>query len=305
LINGASTSEFATLGSGTYTKKRTYCVTLLSILGSLSEKYLPLFAMTSAPLRLELQLVSNPNKFICCPQAMTSFRLTNVEYVAQMMELGDAGMSIINASVGSAPLQFVIPQYRNYVGNTNLPDGSSKQISLPVPAKFNSLKSLYMTVRQKADGAATFFPFGSCRFTLSEYNLRVGSKVMPSKSPNTVPEFFTELLKSIGSVSDINHECMIDLDTYDVASSIANIESTLFIDATSSCSSFMIGIDLETYSNADKDSIFAGYNTSNDDIFFQLSYGAVTTGAIDVRFDTYALYDCVLICENGVASIRF
>jgi hypothetical protein len=74
----------------------------------------------------------------------------------------------------------------------------------------------------------------------------------------------------------------------------------------------MIGIDLETYSNADKDSIFAGYNTSNDDIFFQLSYGAIppiggapTGVAIDVRFDTYALYDCVLICENGVASIRF
>jgi hypothetical protein len=228
------------------------------------------------------------------------------------MELGDARMSIINASVGSAPLQFVIPQYRNYVGNTNLPAGSSKQISLPVPAKFNSLKSLYMTVREKADGAQTFFPFGSCRFTLSEYNLRVGSKVVPSKSPNTVPEFFTELLKSIGSVSDINHECMIDLDTYDVPFSVANVESNLFIDSTSSCSSFMIGIDLETYSNADKDSIFAGYNTSNDDIFFQLSYGAIPPiggapagVAIDVRFDTYALYDCVLICENGVASIRF
>jgi hypothetical protein len=100
---------------------------------------------------------------------------------------------------------------------------------------------------------------------------------------------------------------MIDLDTYDVATSIANIENTSHIDATSSCSSFGIGIDLETYSNADKDSIFAGYNTSNDDIFFQLSYGALVAGVADIniRFDTYALYDCVLICENGVASIRF
>jgi hypothetical protein len=130
---------------------------------------------------------------------------------------------------------------------------------------------------------------------------------MPSKSPNTVPEFFTELLKSIGSVSDINHECMIDLDTYNVATSIANVENTSHIDATSSCSSFGIGIDLETYSNADKDSIYAGYNTSNDDIFFQLSYGALAAGVADIniRFDTYALYDCVLLCENGVASIRF
>ena len=259
--------------------------------------------MTSAPLRMELQLVSNPNKFACAHKSMTGFTINNCEYIAQIMELGDVAMSVIQSSIGNSPLQWVVPQYRNYVNNITIGTGA-QQSSLAVPAKFNSLKSLFMTLRSKADGSPTYFPHGSCRHSLSEYTLRMGSKVIPSKSPQNAPEFFVELLKSIGSVSDINHECMIDLDNYDVEISVANTETTACIQATSSSSSFMIGVDLETYSNADKSAIFAGWNSSNEDIFFQLQFGGLAAET-NIRADTYALYDAVLVCEAGVASVRY
>ena len=66
----------------------------------------------------------------------------------------------------------------------------------------------------------------------------------------------------------------------------------------------MIGVDLETYSNSDKGSVFAGYNTSNEDIFFQLAFSGLG-GNVNVRTDTYALYDSVFVCEAGVCSVRF
>jgi hypothetical protein len=307
--DGVGATEFTQIeasdggGAGGFTKKRTYTINLLSIVGSLSEKYVPLFAMTSAPLRLELQLASNPDKFCCAHQVMRGFTVNNCEFIAQMMELGDSAMSVIAGSVGNAPLQWVVPQYRNFVHVMNIGTGA-QQVSLPVPAKFNSLKSLYMTLRGKADGATTYFPHGSCRYSLSEYTLRLGSKVIPSKAPQNAPEFFCELLKSIGSLSDINHECMIDLDNYDVTGPSANVENTSHIHSTSSCPSFMVGVDLETYSNADKGAIFAGYNTSNEDVFFQLAFSGLG-GATDVRGDTYALYDAVMVCEAGICSVRY
>jgi hypothetical protein len=303
LHDDANTGEFTAIATNGLTKPRTYTINLLSILGSLTEKYVPLFAMTSAPLRLELQLTNNANKFACAQQVMTGFTVNNCEYIAQMMELGDSAMSIISSSIGNSPLQFVVPQYRNFVHNISV-GTTSQQVSLPVPAKFNSLKSLFMTLREHADGLATFFPHASCRESLSEYTLRLGSKVIPSKAPANAPEFFCELLKSIGSLSDINHECMIDLDNYDVRSAVANTENTVHISATSSSSSFMIGVDLETYSNSDKSHVFAGYNTSNEDIFFQLAFSGLNA-LTNVRADTYALYDSVFVCEAGICSVRF
>ena len=293
----------ATVGGSGKTKTRTYCINLLSIVGSLSEKYLPLFAMTGAPLRLELQLVSDPAKFCCSEKTMTDFTVDNVEFVAQMMELGDSAMSVVNSSVGNAPLQWVVPQYRNYVGNFVVGTGPT-QVSLPIPAKFNSLKSLFLTLRTKSEGADTFFPHASCMHSLSEYTLRLGSKVIPSKAPANASEMFVELLKSIGSVSDINHECMIDLKNYQVPISVANAENAVCIKETSSSSSFMVGVDLETYSNSDKSAIYAGWNSSTEDIFFQLAFSGLA-GATSVRSDTYALLDAVIVCENGVASVRY
>jgi hypothetical protein len=193
--------------------------------------------------------------------------------------------------------------YRNYTHNIAI-SAASTQVSIPVPAKFNSLKSLFMTIRGKSDGEETFFPHASCRYTLSEYTLRLGSKVIPSKAPANATEFFCELLKSIGSLSDINHECMINLDNYDVPTHVSNTENGTRIHKTTTSSSFMLGVDLETYSNSDKSSIFAGYNSSNEDIFFQLRFAGIGGGET-VRADTYSLCDAVLVFENGICSIRF
>ena len=136
----------STLGSAfgiaaNQTIQETYCINLISLVGTLcAEKYLPLFACTSAPIRVELQLVQNVTNAICSDIPLT-LTLDNVEYVAEMIEISDSAVSIINQSLNGQPLQFTVPDYKNYQSTFNLPVGNSS-VSIPIPAKFSSLKSI-------------------------------------------------------------------------------------------------------------------------------------------------------------------
>lgn len=286
---------------------RTYSISLLSILGTLGSQYVPLFAMTSSPLRLELQLVASPALFVSSSHVVPTFQLTNVEYIASFIELSDASMAIINNSLGGQPLQYVVPSYRNYVYNNTIINNSTTQISVPIPAKFSSLKSIIGCVRNKSAGDVLFFPLSSSHFGLSQYTIRLGSKVIPSKAPSTVSEYFVELCKAVGSVSDLMHMPNINNITYNVLLPVANGETNALVDETAFSACFMTGADFEVYANANKDAIFAGYNTNQDDIYWQYTFTPGNTLGADmpVRFDHFAMYDSLLVCENGTGYVKF
>lgn len=302
-----SVAEANTIANNTATLARTYSISLLSILGTLGSQYVPLFAMTSGgPLRLELQLVDSCNKFICSDVALGStFSVTNVEYVASFLELSDNSMEIINSSLGGQPLQYVIPSFRNYVYTSNLA-AAGQQINVPIAAKFSSLKSLFGIMRDTANtNNATFFPHSSASYGLQSYNLRIGSKIIPAKAPANYSEFFIEACKAMGSVGDINHCPTMSMFSYAVTTNTANTETNVIQSKTSASNNFLIGCDLEVYANADKDSIYSGYNSLNDDIFCQMQLGGTGNAIASLRFDFYALYDSLLVCENGTAYVKF
>jgi hypothetical protein len=287
----------------------TYCLNLISLVGSLcSSSYIPLFAMTSAPLRVEIQLVPNAVNACACLTGTTTntFALTNCEYVANMIELGDSAMQTIYSSLGGEPLQFVVPDFRNYQFSATIPTGNVQtQIVFPIPAKFTSLKALFITVRDKGVGAGTFFPYSSVACGIQEYYFRLGATTMPSKNPSTLPEMFSEVVKAIGSIGDINYQPSIDKVAYTLPISVA-LDDVATVNQTSivNSGSFYIGLDLENYASADKSSIFSGYNSNNDDCFVFLTFNQ-NTGAINARFDSFANFDTVVVCENGTSYVKF
>jgi hypothetical protein len=292
------------------TDVQTYCLNLVSLVGSLcSQNYLPLFAMTSAPLRLEIQLVDDLRKAMNCAVAPTaaSNALTfvdSVEFVAQMIELSDSAMSIISSSLGGSPLQFVIPSYRNYQFAQTLAQGAAAQLNFPIAAKFSSLKSLFVTQRDRL-GTATFFPMSSVTAGLSDYQFRVGSVPVPAKAVATRAEQFAELLKAIGSLSDITHQPSIESSAYNLAATGANTHTTDAVGASAIHSgAFYVGLNLENYEASSKDTIFAGWNSNTDDIYYVANYAA-PAAAINLRLDAFALYDAVVVCENQTAYVRF
>ena len=296
---------FAAFVANSTTTARTYTITLLSILGSLGSQYLPLFAMTSAPLRLEIQLVSSAQLMCSSDVLPASFAINNVEYIASFISLSDSSMAIINQSLGGQPLQYVIPSFRNYVNNQVITNAVTTQVSVPIPAKFSSLKSIIGSFRgNNAAGVIRQFPLASCHYGLSQYTIRLGSKVIPSKAPSTTAEFFAELVKSVSSLSDLAHMPNLNMVSYNASVPRDNVEIYSACDETSLSASFMVGCDFEVYANADKDAIFAGYNTNTDDIYWQLTFdGSAPTTT--VRFDFFAMYDSLLVCENGTCSVKF
>ena len=273
-----------------------FAIPLMSIL-TLSNNYVPLFAMTGSPIRIEIQLISSIASLVMCnnndptvPLATGRSFVDQVEYVANMMELSDTGMNMVKSAIGDAPINWVVQDYRNYAFNSTLRT-SETTFTVPIPAKFNSLNSLFMTFRLQtnASGALTFSSTESCQFSLIDYFFRIGSRTVPTKPPSTIPEFFSEFLRAIGSVSDINHECNFRLSQYAQPLPTANDGAT---------ASFYVGIDLESYSSTPLDTVYSGLNTSSDDIFANLRFAGQTADT-NVRIDTYALYDVLINIENG------
>jgi hypothetical protein len=297
----------------------TYCLNLISLVGSLcSSNYFPLFACTSAPLRVEITLVDNMNKAAGCMSGPSgAIIMSNVEYVGNFIELGDSAMQTIYGSLGNEPLQFCVPDFRNYAFNAQLAQNTATQIAMPIPAKFSSLKAIVVAARDKGLGANQFFPFSCGTQGITSYNFRVGAQVFPPKEPNTLCEMYAEVLKAFGSIADLNYQPSIDRRSYTglLNNATANINtlSNVSLQYTGdaegvvsgiSSGSFYVGIDLESYAAASKDTIFAGYNSNTDDIFFMGNF--TTAGATaQVRFDAFANFDSVIVCENGTCYVKY
>lgn len=279
---------------------RTYALNLLSYIGSLSgSQYIPLFEMTSAPLTLEIQLVSSALKFLMTDTALTnSFNITNVEFIGTFIELSDESISTIRSSQMGQPLQYVMQQYANITGN--IASGDSTSI-LPIPAKYASLKSLFCMMRSNADGLVRRFPYSSEHYDLKEWRIRIGSQYLPSKGPNSIVEHYAELLKAIGSMSDLNHEPSINWYNYNVSAPANVVELATQLTSSVKSNCFALGFDVETYSNSNKDKIFAGMNTLNSDIYWTLNFNSAVPNAI--RVDFFALYDQVIMFENGTCRV--
>jgi hypothetical protein len=294
------------LAAGVDSVTYNFCLPLLSVL-SLTNNYVPLFAMSNGPLRIELQVVSSVQQIVrTLAQAAAPVNkslLTNIELVCNMIELSDSGMAIIKNSIGNQPLQWVCQDYRNYTQSITL-NAADTTVSIPVPAKFNSLNSLFFTFRSDPGGAVARMANESNRFSLSEYFFRIGSKTLPTKSPNSYPEMFSELMRAFGCVADVNHETNLSVDSYTKA-----LPQTLTgagaPAGVNTIGAFYVGIDLESYSNTSmSEGVYTGTNTSNDDIFFIPRFGANAANTI-VRVDAYALFDQLILIENGQVRVNY
>jgi hypothetical protein len=305
LLAGTDIGGGETLGAfaGNQEVTFSFCLPLVSIL-SLTHNYIPLFRMGGTPLRMELQIVSSINQIVksLVQVVVPTIKplLSRIELVCNMMELSDTGMSIINNSIGPGPLQWVVSDYRNYGNNVVLQTGTETTVSVPIPAKFNSLNSLFFSFRTNASGANKLFQANeSCNFGLLEYYLRVGSKTLPIKAPNSIPEFFSELLRAFGTVSDVNHECGILPLQYLTKTPTAIVGA----EGAQGTGAFYVGVDLESYSNCSMDQVYTGTNTSSDDIFFYGKFEAQGANT-SVRIDAYALFDQLILIQNGVCTIN-
>ena len=317
--SGTRVSGNATMLAANTTCTATLALNLISLVGSLgSSRYFPLFACTSAPLRVEITLVSSGLSSAMCHKDLntsTPMQITNCEYIAQFIELNDTAMSIISNSQQGQPIQYVFQDYRNYQYSTSLA-ASSTTVTMPIPAKFASLKSLFVTARENANIAkAAYFPYSCNKFKISSYFFRIGSSILPSKVPDSTVEMFAEVCKAIASISDLNHHPSIELVSYSTDNSSENnalnygdvsvaLGTAILSSSCIHSGSFYVGLDLENYANSDKSQIFAGWNSSTDDIYYIPTFAAQAAATV-VGFDSFALFESLLVFENNTCYVKY
>ena len=305
ILCGTKSTASITSGDGatlaaSATKTYNYCLNLISLLGTLNaNQYFPLFACQSAPLRLEITLVSSPLNAYCDIIGDSTFSLTDVEYVANIIKLSDEAMSLVYSSLNGQPLQIAVPDWSNYSTNISLTASTATQISFPINAKYSSLKSIIIGCRQKPN-AKTFFPLSCTAQGISSYFFRIGADVVPSKAPDNLVMMYSEAVKAMGSMSDVLYTSGMNFTNYSLDKDTAmdvNTISTL----SSGCAIF--GLDLENFSNSTKSGIFAGLNSNTMDIYWVPTFKTTITESY--RLDAYALFDSVLVFENNTCYRKF
>jgi hypothetical protein len=290
----------ATGALGATTTSFQFAINLVSMVGALAgSAYLPLWEMTAAPLRVELVLQSSLIRSMMVEGgAGLNFTASGINYCGEFLELPDSAISAIK-SASSSPMQMVLPSYRSYTNSAAITTAGT-QVSFPIPAKFSSLKNIFVATRTTA-GTAAQYPSSHCRFGLTSYNFRVGSEVLPSTAPTSIPEIYSEAVKCFGSLADLQLQPSIDNTAYSL--DVPNTAAGLVEASTEDSGAFLVGIDMEIYQNADKASIFAGTNTNTSDIFYIVNH--TPAGNVTILQTAFASYDQVLVYENGVAYARY
>ena len=305
-LTNAGPEVYAEVPANGVVADRNYAISLISYVGTLGgDKYIPCYEMTSSPLRLELQFVSSALKFLNSKVALAagnSFQINNLELVCTFIELSDDVVATLRErqmSLGQ-PLQYVVPNYSNVSANATIATATTTRVTHQISARYASLKSIFCTMRSKADGQINFFPLSSTHFNLSYWNFRIGSQLVPSKQVSTLQESYCELLKAIGSIADLNHEPSINYQTYlkDAIPAVSAEAAGALAESTKS-NSFAIGLDLETYQNSDRDSLWSAMNTLTSDIFLNADFAGGIGADTNVLFNFYSMFDQVLVFENG------
>jgi hypothetical protein len=305
------------LAANAVTPNKTFCIPLVSILGTLTDKYLPLFSLTSAPLRLEIQLVSSVQIPILALNAFATFQINNAEFIGSFVELSDAALSVVQQASGGGPLTMAVDRYSNLVYNANLLNATTN-VSVPVPFKYSSVQAIISTIRANSAGVTTFDAFESNNYNINEYWFQFGSETLPTKHPGSSSNgtadhqtMFNYYASALGSPYDLQYNPLISLYTYDTKTTHAattevatGAAGTAAQNLSSVAGAFGVGQELVSFPSANQDQMFSGRNTSTEDIYHNMIFAA-NAGAPAVRFDYYCLHHAVIICENGQAQIRY
>lgn len=277
-----------------------FAINLVSIVGALSgDKYIPLWECTAAPIRVELVLQSSLIKAMMVEGgAGLSFSATNLNYCGEFLELPDSAIAAIKSG-SSSPMQMVQPSYRSYTNSAAITTAGT-QVSFSLPAKYSSLKNIFVATRTTS-GTAAQYPSSHSKFGLTSYNFRVGSEVLPSTAPTSIPEFYSEAVKCFGSLADLQVQPSIDNTAYSL--DIPNTIAGLIEASTKDSGAFLVGLDMEIYQNADKSSIFSGTNTNTSDLFYIANYTPQSN--VTLLQTAFAAFDQVLVFENGVMFSRY
>jgi hypothetical protein len=303
--------------------QRTFTMPILSgTIGVGSDKYLPL-GMLASDVRCEFTLEAN-NVAVTAALLSANWSITSFEVICSIIELSDEGYAqVLSISPPSSPIYLHGISWRNYV--SNIP-AATTALSVLIPARFASLKTLFFHFRPQTNvNDITFFSLSArSNPQIAAWNLRISGGLLPAKqcilegnSTGGYSEGAVMIQESFHSLGSPDLAPGLNATFYNVRDAaalaltpvIAMVNAATaqaagppFTVSTGGQSGFALAIELETFSNK-SDVIISGINTLADNVYFE--YTAIGNTNVATVMNSFAVYDQILVLQNGILTARY
>ena len=281
------------------------------VLGTGTSSMLPLGGMADLELVLTLHdaatAVYNRGTTGEDGTATTNYELTNIRFMAAVVELDAGASAALNSAVGGV-YRVSSQGIRNY--SFDIP-ASTSSVSALISARFQSWNSFIACMRNNSfinDNSRDSQNIRA-RNLLTSYNLRAGSEFIPAQEVKSgageTAEVFMELEKSFHGVgSTLSHGCMTKAAFEKSNPECQALTAVLPSDAEV-LGSFTFGLDLSSY-GSNSDEMLDGINTLASQSFLELRFSS-NSEAVAMRGDLWARFDQMTIVDSntGITQVTF
>ena len=341
VLNPASTAGAATkakfqeASSSTYstTITREFAIPLKSFLGNLSSKYAPLhngFTINITLNNFDLAISRSNKNATATPNVSVlgtigTIKIKDVNFCAQVLELGPVAESMLLSSTGGQPLIVPTKAYRNYVGSLPV---SATSFRLDMGLNVASLTSILWMMRDNdVLISTTDSTFGQrIRNYLQNWNFQYGSSVLPqtsgiagygpqgalgSKDQYGYTEAYVELMKAVKhwgsgvgpaciSATSFNRDAKATLQQ--TPAGIGSDKVLFGTNTGTACElpKFACGLSLELVPGKD---MICGLNTNGMNTSINANFRSDKSGSIKgCQIDAWAEYDSFINVSPGLAT---
>ena len=284
------------------------------VLGSLSQKALPLGACGAASIYLELELASPTTAFIledvtstASGATITGYTVSQVYYNAKITNLpADVDAALLQSTGGIINLPAVSYkiEYKNIgSGVTTFTDKFSFQ--------FSSLKNFCFFI-QNASIAAGVFNKRSVssrpKGNINDYFISINGEAFPSQTISTNSRMYAELLRAYDCLTDTSAGGIINFQNYTQGTDISG--SAVFSSAAvgtygnsagTKQERFLAGIDLDRF-NHQNTTLMSGTSSIGQLVSLIVNFSASTNAAAALY--AFVMYDVMYNVENGMITMK-
>lgn len=304
---GMSFKNPTVAADGTASTSATFCIPLFCSTGQLSEKYIPLYAMSGSDISLELVLdtVKNAIRYSAVAHLESvTYAISTPELFVDFIEVDPSAMGAIESLYSGRDIVLHSSSYTTY--ESSIPANTSGQTQIILPTKLMSAKSLTSVHRTSATQVQAGWSL-SC-FTnpflgvnsswgLSLSGVRMPQKALITRVEGDSSQFLAELQKSNHALAYTEYTGSLPYDCY--KSTINTV-----VGATPNKAGFIVGLNLSSITNSE-DSILSGVDFSKETTHIEYNFGEELTSAVLVN--TFIYHDILLTIgkDTGILTATF
>lgn len=311
LVNDASTSigtvynggmsgqrflTFSAITGATDSNLFDFCLNIPSALvGSLSQKALPIGEMGASSLYIELELAPASVAF-CSTVATTtinSYTVQDIYYNAKIATLPSDVQNALN-SLGKIEL----PAFSYKCEVKALPSGISS-FNDKIAFNYSSIKTFMFFLQNQAtaNGAIVSRSVSSrTKGNINEYYLSINGESYPTQPISNISRMYCELQRSFDALTDTNFGGILSLKNYNVNDVSATTDAFVIDDSTTNEKRFVASVDLEKF-NHSSEVLMSGTSTIGQSLNLIVNFSSALGSACNLY--AVALYDVIYVLENG------